>query len=68
MVEFDIKKAGLNIAEDTVKNVITNIVKPYAAYYAAKSENKIDDILIGFLDQLEGALLSVADKIDGEVG
>ena len=63
----DIKKAGLNIAEDTVKAVIKNIVRPYAEDYVLKSENKIDDILLPFLDQLEKALVDLTDKIDGEV-
>lgn len=65
---LDIKKAGLSIAEDTVKAVIKDIVRPYAEEYIAKSENKIDDILLPFLGQLESALVEIADKIDGEKG
>ncbi len=65
---LDIKKAGLSIAEDTVKAVIKDIVKPFAADYIAQSENQIDDILLPFLDQLEAALVNLADKIDGEAG
>lgn len=68
MAELDLKKAGLNIAEDLVKNVVKDIVRPYAEKYIADSSNKIDDILLPFLDQLEAALLAAADKIDGEVG
>lgn len=64
----DIKKAGLNIAEDTVKAVIKNIVRPYAEQYIVESENKIDDVLLPFLDQLETALGGLVDKIDSEVG
>ena len=63
---LDIKKAGLNIAEDTAKAVVKNIVRPYAAQYILESENKIDDVLLPFLDQLEKALLDLTDKIDGE--
>lgn len=65
---LDLKKAGLSIAEDTVKAVIKDIVRPYAAEYILKSENKVDDILLPFLDQLEAALVQLADKLDGEVG
>lgn len=65
---LDIRKAGLSIAEDTVKAVIKDIVRPYAADYILKSENKIDDILLPFLDQLEVALTNLADQIDGEKG
>lgn len=64
---MDIKKAGLNIAEDTVVAVVKNIVKPFAAEYIAKSSSKVDDILLPFLDQLESALIGLADRIDSEV-
>lgn len=65
---FDLKKAGLNVAEDTVKNVISNVVFPFAQDYIANSPSKIDDILLPFLGQLEQAVLNFADKIDGEEG
>jgi hypothetical protein len=64
----DIKKIGLNLGEDVAKSVIKDIVRPYAAYYIEQSENKIDDIILPFLDQIEKALLEVVDKVDGEVG
>lgn len=64
----DIKQVGLGIAEDTVKAVIKNIVRPYGEYYIKKSENKVDDILLPFLDQIEEALIKFADKIDGQEG
>lgn len=62
------KKAGLNIGEDLIKAVVKDIVRPFAEQKILESENKIDDILLPFLDQLEAALLAAADKIDGEVG
>lgn len=65
---LDVKKIGLEIGEDVVKSVISKVVKPYAQDYILKSENKIDDILLPFLDSLEKALLELADKIDNEVG
>lgn len=65
---LDVKKIGLEIGEDVVKSVISKVVKPYAQDYILKSENKIDDILLPFLDSLEKALVELADKIDGEVG
>ena len=68
MEKPDIKKIGLNIAEDLTKQVITELIKPYVKFYIEQSENKIDDILLPFLDDLEKALLDVADKIDGEEG
>ncbi len=68
MEEFDVKKVGMNVGEDMVKMVISNFVRPYAEHYIKNSENKIDDVMLPFLDQLEGALLDLADKIDGEEG
>lgn len=65
---LDVKKIGLEIGEDVVKSVISKVVKPYAQDYILKSENKIDDILLPFLDSLEKALIELADKIDNEVG
>lgn len=64
----DIKKIGLNLGEEVAKAVIKDIVRPYAAYYIEQSSNKIDDIILPFLDQIEKALLEVVDKVDGEVG
>jgi hypothetical protein len=68
MSEFDVKKAALNVAEDSVKSLLTNVVKPFAKQYIENSPNKVDDILLPFLDSLEAELLKFVDKIDGEVG
>lgn len=68
MEKPDLKKLGLDLAESTLQMAVKDVVRPYAEYYIAQSENKIDDILLPFLDQLEAALVEVIDKIDGEVG
>lgn len=65
---LDLKKAGLNIGEDLIKAVVKDVVRPFAEQKIQESENKIDDILLPFLDQIEAALLAAADKIDGEEG
>jgi len=62
----DLSKAGAKIGEDLVQRVIKELVVPYAEYYIKKSDNKIDDVLLPFMGQLEAALLEQADKIDGE--
>lgn len=62
----DVKKISMDIGEDLAKRVVTDLVKPFAAHYIEQSENKIDDILLPFLDQLEDALVNLLDKIDGE--
>lgn len=66
MEKPDLKKLGLELAEDTVQAAISKIVKPYALWYVTQTENKIDDILIPFVDQLEQALVEAADQIDGK--
>ena len=68
MEKPDLKKVALNLAEENVKVILKELVMPYAEYYIKNSETKIDDILLPFLDDLEKALLGLADKIDGEVG
>lgn len=62
----DLKKAGLSIAEDTIKAVLKDVVRPFAEEYILKSETKLDDAILPFLDELEAALLQLADKLDGE--
>ena len=66
MEKPDVKQIGLGIAEETVAMVVKRVVRPYAEYFITKSENKIDDVILPFMDQLEAAILDVVDKIDGE--
>ena len=66
MEKPDIKQLGLELAEDTAQAAVKKIVKPYAQWYITQSENKIDDIILPFLDQLEQALVEAMDKIDGK--
>jgi hypothetical protein len=64
----DTKKALLNIGEETVKQVYLQVIKPMAEEMIVKSENKIDDIVLPFLGQLDAAVLGLVDRIDGEAG
>jgi len=59
----DIKKIGLELAEQNLKVVISQIVKPLAVEYIQNSPNKIDDIVLPFVDMLEKAMIEAADKI-----
>jgi len=43
-------------------------VKEFLKEEAALSENKIDDLVMPFLDQLDALILPQIDKIDGQVG
>jgi hypothetical protein len=62
-----LEQALKSIGEDAVVSLIRNVVRPFAEDYIAKSENKIDDIILPFMGQLEDALVKLADGIDGEV-
>jgi hypothetical protein len=64
--EFDLKKVSKELGEDVVKAVVSKLVIPYVKHLVEKSENKIDDLAVAFLPQLEKALLDLADKIDKE--
>ena len=64
----DVKKIALGLGEEMVKQLIQQALKPLAAEYIAASPNKIDDVILPFLEMVESALLAAADKIDGEVG
>ena len=59
----DVKKIGLELAEQNLKIVISQIVKPLAVEYIQNSPNQIDNIILPFVDMLEKALLEAADKI-----
>ena len=65
---LDVKKALLNLGEENAKAIFKQVVRPLAEDIIAKSPNKIDDLMLPFMDQLEAAVMELADKIDGEVG
>jgi regulator of PEP synthase PpsR (kinase-PPPase family) len=62
----DVKQIALKLAEENAKVVISQIVKPLAMEFIQNSPNKIDDVLLPFIDLLEKALLEAADKIHAE--
>lgn len=64
MEKPDLKVLGLGIGEDVAISVLEKIVKPYAKYLIAQSDNKFDDMLLPFIDQLVAAMIEQAEKID----
>lgn len=66
-----LKDAGLPIALEALES---SAAKTYLAFKAwgkesaALSENKIDDVVSPFYDQLDSLILPLIDKIDGQVG
>jgi len=67
-MEFDAKAAAMEVMEDTAKSLISKVIRPFAESYIQNSENKIDDIILPFMAELEKHLLVAADKIDGKEG
>jgi len=61
----ELKKEGLDIAEDAAMGVAKAVIRALPKFFVA-TENKYDDILIGLLPVLEPAILQALDKIDGE--
>jgi hypothetical protein len=64
---MDIKKVALKLAEHNAEVLIKEVIRPFAEEYIKKSENKVDDIILPFMDQLEKAMLDLAEKIDDEI-
>ena len=62
----ELKKAGLNIGEDAVKDVIKAVFVASEAY-VKKTKTPYDDFLIPFFGVAQQRVLEAADKIDGEV-
>lgn len=63
----DVKVAGLKILEKSTLEVVDQIIKPYAEYYAAEKGGAVGSILSPFIDDLAAFLKKeVVDKIDGE--
>ena len=58
---------GLDIAEEAAGIVYVEL-KAWLKESALLSENKIDDVVVAFLDQLDPIVLPQIDKIDGKVG
>jgi hypothetical protein len=61
------KQALLNIGEDSAMRLVKEVIRPMAEQYIRDSENEIDDIILPFLGMIEAQLLSLIDRIDGEV-
>lgn len=57
----------LNAAEESAKRVYMAF-KEWLKMSAVLSENKYDDIVVPFIDQLDAIVLPQIDKIDKEVG
>ncbi len=62
----DIKAVMLQLGEENAKVLIKQVIRPMAEEFIKNSETKVDDIILGFMDQIEAGLLQLADKIAPE--
>lgn len=67
LIKAELKAAGLDLAEDSAVLAVRAVLKAIPKVVAA-TDNKIDDLLVPLLQVVEGPLLSLLDKIDGEEG
>ena len=66
-----LKDAGVPIAEDALEAMGVKfylVFKKWAQESAVLSENKVDDLLAPFYDQVDPIVLPLIDKIDGQQG
>lgn len=63
----ELKKEGLDIAEDAAISAVKAVFKSLPAFFAA-TENKYDDMVVGLLPVIEPQIIMLLDKIDGEEG
>lgn len=61
-----VKEMGAKHGEAIVKDMLANIIKPMIKDYIEKSETKLDDVFLPFLDQIELAMQALADGIHDE--
>jgi len=64
MEKPNLKAIMLEMGEENAKVMIKSVFRPYAEWYIQNSPNKIDDIILPFMQQLEDALLGLAEKIN----
>lgn len=62
-----LKGKGLDVAEDVAIKAVKGVFEVLPVIIA-KTENKYDDLLLPILGILEGEIVRLLDKIDGEEG
>ena len=71
---YDIKDLGMKLKEAGMPEVEMMAEKTYGAVKmwlkesAVLSSNKIDDVVMPFIDQLDGIVMPQLNKIDGKEG
>lgn len=67
MIMAELKKSGLDIAEDAAVAVVKAMFVLFPKIVIA-TENKYDDLLLAVLPVLEPKVMELLDKIDGQEG
>jgi predicted histidine transporter YuiF (NhaC family) len=67
MIVEELKKEGLNVAEDAAVSMVKAVLK-IVPKVVSETENKVDDLLIAIVPVIEPSLMDLLDKIDGEEG
>ena len=62
-----LKARGLDLAEDTAKGVLDDVLS-WTSESAAVSANKVDDFAGVVIPMIKPYILQQLDKIDGQVG
>jgi len=63
----DLKSKGLDMGEDVAKELVISVFDWLSAE-VAKTDNKVDDLLLAVLPVVRPMLMDLIDKIDGEEG
>jgi len=63
-----LKALGMKHVELLAEDLLSEVIKPFAMQKIQESENKIDDILLPFLDSLAAEIKKFVDQIDGVEG
>jgi len=62
----ELKKEGLDLAEDAAEKVV-KVIFNWVEAEVIKSENKYDDMVLAVLPALKPIIFKAIDKIDGNV-
>lgn len=67
LLKEELKKIGIDLAEESVKDLIERIFAASKLIIAA-TPNKYDDMALPLIELAKAAALDAADKIDGQEG
>ena len=63
----ELKKEGLDVAEDALIGVVKALFKAMPKFFVA-TDNKYDDMVIALLPLIEPEIIKMLDQVDGKEG